>query len=253
MNGYVHFLNKEYVPVIHKIKNLMKSKSVNKIRLGLLVTIALVMFIAAIYFVGDRQQLFSSTFQISGVFSDISGLQVGNNVRFSGINVGIVDRIEQVTDTTVSVDMVILEDTRRFIKKNAIAVIASDGLMGSRIVQILPGSSSLEEVSDHDVLGTTQPVAIDEILGSLNVTAYNAALITDDLAVIMTSIREGKGTLGKLLMDSTMAGNVNQAMVNIKQGSGGFKQNMDAAGNSFLLRGAMRKKHKAQAKEVGTK
>ena len=47
-----------------------------------------------------------------------------------------------------------------------------------------------------------------------------------------------------------MARNVNEAKVNIKQGSGGFKQNMDATGNSFLLRGAKKKRQKAQAKEI---
>jgi phospholipid/cholesterol/gamma-HCH transport system substrate-binding protein len=228
----------------------MKKTTVNKFRLGLIVTIAIAMFVAAIYFIGDRQQLFSTTFHVTGIFRDISGLQVGNNVRFSGINVGIVERIEQASDTSVLVEMLILEESRKFIKKNATVLIGSDGLMGSKIVQIIPGTSGMNAVTDHDELATLQPVSIDEIMVSLNVTAFNAAMITDDLAVIMTNIREGRGTLGKFLMDSTMAGNVNQAMVNIKQGAGGFKQNMDAAGNSFLLRGAMRKKQKAANKVI---
>ena len=231
----------------------MKKNTVNKFRLGLIVTTAIAMFIAAIYFIGDRQQLFSTTFHITGIFSDISGLQVGNNVRFSGINVGIVERIEQSTDTSVLVGMLILEESRKYIKKNATVIIGSDGLMGSKIVQIIPGPSGMQPVTDHDELVTLQPVSIDEIMLSLNVTAFNAATITDDLAVIMTNIREGRGTLGKFLMDSTMAGNVNQAMVNIKQGAGGFKENMDAAGNSFLLRGAMRKKQKAAEKAIEAK
>jgi phospholipid/cholesterol/gamma-HCH transport system substrate-binding protein len=231
----------------------MKKTSINKARLGIFVAIAILLFIIAIYYVGDRQQLFSRTFHISGVFSDISGLQVGNNVRFSGINVGIIESIEQVTDSTVLVDMVILEDTRKFIKKNATALIGSDGFVGSRIVLILPGPAGEEVVSDNDVLETSQPVNIDEILGSLKVTAYNAANISSDLAIIMESVREGRGTLGKLLMDSVLAGNVNQAMVNINQGAGGFKKNMDAAGNSFLLRGALKKKEKEKAKAIEQK
>ena len=84
--------------------------------------------------------MFSSTFQISGIFKDISGLQVGNNVRFSGINVGVVEDIQQVTDSTVKVDMQIDEHTRKFMKKNAKAIIGSDGLMGNKIISILPGS-----------------------------------------------------------------------------------------------------------------
>ena len=76
----------------------MEKKTGNKIKLGGFVTICVILFIAGIYFIGQRQQMFSSTFQISGIFKDISGLQVGNNVRFSGINVGIVENIKQITD-----------------------------------------------------------------------------------------------------------------------------------------------------------
>src|SRR4051812_16124298 len=91
----------------------------NGIKLGIFVSISILLFITAIYFIGQRQQLFSSTFKASGIFKDISGLQVGNNVRFSGINVGIVEEIQQITDSTVRVDMLIEERSRKFIKKNA--------------------------------------------------------------------------------------------------------------------------------------
>jgi phospholipid/cholesterol/gamma-HCH transport system substrate-binding protein len=220
----------------------------SRVKLGIFVSVTLVLFIVGIYFVGQRQKLFSTTFRVSGIFQDIGGLQVGNNVRFSGINVGIVDGIQQVTDSTVRVDMLVVEDTRKFIKKNAIAIIGSDGLMGSKLVMLLPGTTGKKILMDMDTIATSQSVNVDEILSSLKVTATNAALITTDLSVVMQSIREGKGTLGKLLMDSVMAENVGTALFNIKQGAGGFKQNMDAAGKSFLLRGALKKNEKEKEK-----
>src|SRR5688572_28278317 len=97
----------------------MEKDTGNKIRLGAFVTAGIAILIIGIYFIGQRQRLFSSTFKISGIFKDISGLQVGNNVRFSGINVGIIEEIEQITDTTVRVDMMIDVHTQKFIKKNA--------------------------------------------------------------------------------------------------------------------------------------
>lgn len=220
----------------------MKKATGNKLRLGIFVTVATVLFIAGIYFVGERQQLFSSTFQVSGIFRDISGLQVGNNVRFSGINVGIIDDIEQMTDSTVRVDMLIVEHARKFMKINAIAIIGSDGLMGNKIVVILPGTTGKEALSNNAFIETSQQVTVDAILASLKVTADNAAHVTGDLSYLMESIRQGRGTIGRLLMDSMMAENVDQALVNIKQGAGGFKQNMDAAGHNFLLRGYLKKK-----------
>lgn len=218
-------------------------------KLGIFVSISITLFIVGIYFIGQRQQLFSSTFQISGIFRDISGLQVGNNVRFSGINIGIIENIEQITDSTVKVDMVINEDTRRFIKKNAKAIIGSDGLMGNKIILIIPGPVGKKELNNNDTIETAQAVSMDDILIKIKVTADNAAFITEDLAIIMQSIREGKGTIGKLLMDSTLAQNLDGAIVNIKQGAGGFKNNMDAAGKNVLLRGFFKRKNKEKEKE----
>lgn len=227
----------------------MKKSTGNKMKLGIFVSISITLFIVGIYFIGQRQQLFSSTFQISGIFRDISGLQVGNNVRFSGINVGIIENIEQITDSTVKVDMVINEDTRRFIKKNAKAIIGSDGLMGNKIILIIPGAVGKKQLNNNDVIETAQAISMDDILIKLKVTADNAAFITDDLAIIMQSIRAGKGTIGKLLMDSTLAQNIDGAIVNIKQGTGGFKKNMDAASNNILLRGFFKKKGKDRKDE----
>jgi phospholipid/cholesterol/gamma-HCH transport system substrate-binding protein len=231
----------------------MQKSTKNEIKLGAFVTISVLFFIVGIYFVGERQQLFSNTFHISGVFSDISGLQVGDNVRFSGINVGIISDINQVTDSTVGVDMLIVEHARKFMKKNAMAVIGSDGLMGNKIVLIIPGTPGQKEISEDDVVATTQPISLDDIMLKVKVTFDNTANITSDLATIMLSIRQGKGTVGRLLMDSVLAQNVNQALINIKQGAGGFKQNMDAASHNFLLRGYLKKKAAAKAKEAEKK
>ena len=54
---------------------------------------------------------------MSAIFRNIIGLLVGNNVRFSGINVGIIEGIEQISDTTVKVDMLIESSSKKFIKK----------------------------------------------------------------------------------------------------------------------------------------
>ncbi len=220
----------------------MKKTTGNNIRLGIFVSASILLFIAGIYFIGQKQQLFNKTFHVSGIFKDINGLQVGNNVHFAGINVGIIEDIQQVTDTTVRVNMMIDEKSKKFMKKNAKAIIGSDGLMGNKIVVIIPGAMGKQEIADNDVLETIQPVSIDDILVKVKIVADNAASITGNLSGIMENIYEGKGTIGKLFMDSTFAKTVDQALVNIKQGAGGFKQNMDAASHNFLLKGYLKKK-----------
>ncbi|MDP2385012.1 MAG: MlaD family protein [Bacteroidota bacterium] len=227
----------------------MKKTTGNKIKLGIFVTSSIVLLIAGIYFIGEKGQLFNNTFLISGVFKDISGLQVGNNVRFSGINVGIIDNIEQITDSTVRVDMIIDEGSRKFMKKNAKAIVGSDGLMGNKIVVIAPGTPGKKQLVDGDFIETIQPISIDDILAKLKVTADHSALITGDISAISGEIRAGRGTIGKLLMDSTFAEHVEETIINIKQGAGGFKQNMNAASKNVLLRGFFKKKKKGEDKK----
>lgn len=222
----------------------MKKERGKKIGLGIFVTVALLFFIVAIYYIGKKQQLFNSTFRISGLFKDVRGLQVGNNVRFSGINVGIVEEIDIITDTTVKVDLMVNEDTRRFIRKNATATIGSDGLMGNKILTIMPGTSDEKIIENNDYIRTTVPISMDEILMKLKVTGDNAVNITGDLATIISNIRSGKGTIGKLFMDSSFATNLDKTVVSLKQGANGFSENMQAAKQSFLLKGLFKRKKK---------
>lgn len=118
----------------------MKKNSTNKIKLGIFVTLGLVVLILAIYFIGEKQLLFKSTFRLTGVFTDVAGLQAGNNVRLSGISIGTVESISLVSDTTVRVEIVIDESSRKFIKKDAVATIGSEGLIGNKVLVINPGT-----------------------------------------------------------------------------------------------------------------
>jgi len=211
----------------------MKTDKKNKTKLGVFISIGITVFILGIYFIGEKQQLFSQTFRISGEFKDVGGLQAGSNVRFSGINVGTVDNIAIVSDSSVRVEILIDESTRKFIKKDAIASIGSDGLVGNKILIISPGVGGKEQIENNDILKTSQPVDIDEILLSLKKTIENASGITSDLSVITNNIQSGKGTIGMLLMDQSLAQNFDSSILNLKQGSAGLNNLVGDAQSSF--------------------
>lgn len=220
----------------------MKKESINKIKLGIFVSIGIMLLLGGVYFIGETKKMFSSTFRISALFKDVKGLQVGNNVRFAGINVGTIDDIEIITDTIVKVDMIVDVKTQKFIKKDSKAIVGSDGLMGNKILIISPGTSGKGQIKNNDRIGTIVPISTDDILLKLKITADNSALITGDMAAIMGNIRSGRGTIGKLFMDTVFAENLDKSIINIKQGTSGFKQNMDAAQKSILLRRFLKKK-----------
>ena len=211
----------------------MKKDITNKIKLGIFISLGIAVFIVAIYFIGEGQQLFRSTFRISGVFKDVAGLQAGNNVRLSGINVGTVENIVLVSDTSVRVEILIDESTRKFIKKDAVASIGSEGLIGNKVLIINPGTGKKMIIENNDIIKTVQPINMDDIFISLKTTIDNSSNITGDLSRITSSIESGKGTIGKLLMDQSLAQEFDSSIVNLKQGSEGLKNLIDDAKSGF--------------------
>ena len=211
----------------------MKKSTSFKIRLGIFISLGMAVFIVGIYFIGERQQMFRSTFRVSGVFKDVSGLQPGNNVRLSGINVGTVEDISIVSDSSIKVDIIVDENTRKFIKKDAVAGIGSEGLMGNKVIILNPGTGGKKEIENNDTVQTVQPISMDDIMVSLKSTIDNTSTITTSLSKITNNIQSGKGTIGKLLMNQAWALDFDYSIVNLKQGSEGLKNLVDSSKVSF--------------------
>lgn len=185
-------------------------------KLGMFVIIGLILFVIAIYFVGKQQNLFGETFHLKSKFKTVSGLKVGNNVRFSGINVGTVSEIELITDSTVVVSLLMEKDVQKFIKKDAIASIGSDGLVGDKVLTVSPGTSSQEMVKDNDFIKSKTAVEVEEIMNSVKKALDNVGVITNQLAQFSYSINNGKGTLSKLLKDEKFANSLQNTIANIE-------------------------------------
>ena len=219
-----------------------------KIRLGLFIAGGMALFTLAIFIIGKQKNLFNPVFKLSTTFYNISGLQVGNNVRFSGITVGTIDNIKIINDTTVRVGLLIKKEVQQFIKSDCEAAIGSEGIIGDRLLIITQGTSTSPMVKDGQQLVSSEPVETDAMMASLNVSAWNAEIITEQLAEIMTKINSGNGTLGRLIQDSTIAENINQTIANLRSSSKGLNENMEAAKHNFLLKGYFNKKAKEAAK-----
>jgi phospholipid/cholesterol/gamma-HCH transport system substrate-binding protein len=197
----------------------MKKSNSQKINLGLFVIISTLFLIIALYFIGNRQNLFNKSFKISAVFNNVNGLILGNNVRYSGINVGTVKNINMINDTTICVNMLIDEKFLKHIKKNAVAGISSDGLVGSMVINIAPEKEYAPPLIPGDTIKSYSKITTNDMLETLNTTNDNISLLTSDLLKITTSIKTGDGTLGMLINDPEMASNLKKTVVNLKTAS----------------------------------
>lgn len=194
----------------------MEKTTSQKIRLGGFVIIGLIIFILAVYFIGAKQKMFGKTNHLTAVFNNVNGLQLGNNVRYSGINVGTVRGIEMVNDTAIRVDMIIDKTIFSYIKKDAVAIIGSDGLVGNMIINIIPGKGSPSNVKPGDEIKSINRIRSEDMLNTLGITNKNAALLTADLLKITKEINQGKGTAGMLIKDSLLAKDLSETMHYLK-------------------------------------
>jgi phospholipid/cholesterol/gamma-HCH transport system substrate-binding protein len=227
----------------------MKKSGGLKWKLGIFTIVGGVLLVLGLFFIGKQKNLFVSVFQLKALFNNVSGLKIGSNVRFGGIAVGTVDGIHLITDSSVMVSMNIKSEIHKFIKRDANASIGSDGLMGDRVVLISPGIGNPEPVREGDVLATHSPVETEQILSGLKTSADNAAIITQQLAEIAYRVNHGHGLLSRLLGDSSLGNNLSATMANLKKGSAGLNENMEAAKHNFLLKGYFKKKKKEEDKK----
>jgi phospholipid/cholesterol/gamma-HCH transport system substrate-binding protein len=194
----------------------MKKTTTSTIQLGFFVMVGLVFLLAALYLIGKNRNLFDQTFEVNATFYNVNGLMKGNNVRFSGIDVGTIKRVEIVSDTSVKVTMIIEKRVHPFIKKNSVAAVGTDGLMGNKLVNISNGSHvSSEIIEEGDMLVSVKPIETNDMLRTLDQTNINLYQITSDIKKITQKLNNNN-SLWSILMDTTIAQNVKQSIASIR-------------------------------------
>ena len=151
----------------------MSTKQVNNAKVGLFVIAGIIFLVFTLYMIGKNRNLFGSTFTIRALVSNVNGLVPGNNVRFKGIDVGTVKTIKVENDTAISIVMTIDKSIKRYLKKNAIASIGTDGLMGNKLININSQDGEALLIEEGDVIYSKKPIETDEMLRTLNTTNTN--------------------------------------------------------------------------------
>ncbi|MDF2931487.1 MAG: hypothetical protein K0R36_818 [Chryseobacterium sp.] len=194
----------------------MSNESSNNWKLGIFVTAGILLFITAIYFIGVNRNLFGSNFVLRSEFKNVSGLKQGSNVRLSGINIGTVNKIDFISDSLVMVKLLIRKDVQKYIKTDAVASIASDGLMGDKILIISPGTTSTTMVKDNDMIASYKTIEIDDLFSSVKQSADNAKAITDELVEFSAKMNNKNSLLTKIMTNKDFAARIDRTIENLE-------------------------------------
>lgn len=203
----------------------MAKRTIDNLKLGIFVLTGLVLLILFLYMLGRNQSIFSKRFEIKAHFENVSGLISGNNVRVSGIVVGIVEAVQLVNDTLVVVTIALDDNMRQVIRKNATANIGTDGLIGNRVVNLVPVREPAPLIEPGDVLQGQKDISTEEMLRTLDKTNKNVLVISEGL--IQTIERINKSTqLAALLNDESLSRNLRAALLNLHNASASASETM---------------------------
>jgi phospholipid/cholesterol/gamma-HCH transport system substrate-binding protein len=193
----------------------MANKLNNNLKLGSFVLAGLFFLVLLLFMIGKNKNLFGNTYVLKARFENIQGLVAGNNVRFSGIQAGTVKKVTILNDTTIEVAMLIETNMKTIIRKNALASIGTDGLVGNKVVNISPTHQPASLAVEGDILLSKKAVNTDDILLTLSETSKDVAVIAADLKTTVMRFNNSNG-LWALLNDQTLPQNLRHSLTNIR-------------------------------------
>lgn len=187
------------------------AKKTSTVKIGIFIFLGVAILVLAVFLIGDKSALFSSTFSVKAYFNDVQGLKTGATVLLSGIDVGSVSDIE-ILDRSgkVEVTMDIVEDVRQFIKTDTEASIETEGLVGNKVVVLKIGSASAEQIKKGGTIKSKEPISFAQVIEETQGIMQYTKEMTRDLAEIVGRVNRGEGSIGKLLVDEELYENATQ-------------------------------------------
>jgi phospholipid/cholesterol/gamma-HCH transport system substrate-binding protein len=175
-------------------------------RVGLLVTVGAALFAVALFAIANRSFIFSDTFTMNATFNHVAGLNIGASVQYQGVNVGRVNdiRLPATPGERITVELAIGERARNVIRKNTRSQIKSVGLVGNQIVVLVSPSVPGDAIAEGDTLVGDDPFDLFEITDRALQSVQNFEKAATSFEQIMLDVRNGEGTLGRIIYDSTL-------------------------------------------------
>jgi phospholipid/cholesterol/gamma-HCH transport system substrate-binding protein len=227
-------------------------------RLGAFILITLGILAAGVFVIGSREYLFRSTYRVRAEFDNVAGLAAGADVQVGGVHSGTVHGIllPHKPGDKVTVVMDLDRSTHELIKRDSVASIETEGVLGNQYVAVSFGSAGQPEVQDGEIIQSEPPLEMSDLfkktsgmLDSSQEAIDNATLITAHLNSVSAKIDSAQGTVGALVNDRQLYTNLEETtttlhdtMIQAQAGVTDFQENMEALKHNFFLSGYFKKR-----------
>lgn len=184
-----------------------RSLAFSELKVGIIGVSSIALAVVLIIAVGGQAGCFWQQFRVRTKFTNVQGMKTGAIVRVSGKDVGKVTSVE-FSGEVIDVGIALNEDVRPLVTANSRASLGSLSLLGEPIVEIsaAPGGAPLADNAFIESTGSGSPIAD---------MAAKATASLEQANLLITDIRSGKGTLGKLFADEAAYNNLNALLTSM--------------------------------------
>lgn len=183
-----------------------------ELKVGIFIAVGLILFFIIVFSIGDVY-LIKKGYHIKVTFNYSNGISASAPVRLAGVNVGQIDKIDVFFDENEKKTKVRLlawvKDPKVKIERDAAALINTLGLLGEKYLEIFPGAKTDDILKNGDEIAGRDPIPTELI-------AEKIEKLADSASTVMLRLQEGKGTIGKLLVEEKIYNDMEAFVEDIK-------------------------------------
>ncbi len=124
----------------------------SKLKVGLVITLALSILFLTVFFAGSIERILSSKAELRAHIQNVKGLRKGAPVWISGIEVGSVKDINLHPEYGTIVTLSLNKNFLKFLRKDAEASILTKGLLGDKYIELSNGSPGAGPIKPNDII-----------------------------------------------------------------------------------------------------
>ncbi len=199
-----------------------RSLAWSELKIGIIAVAAIVLAITLIVAVGGQGGFSWDRYTLTTKFSNVQGLKSGAVVRVAGVEVGKVTDV-RLEGAEVLVELGINEEHQQRITDQSRATIGSLSLLGEPIIEVTPASQGRPLQDGEFIQSDQSAVGIAELGGPVKQGV-------EQLTALLTDVRAGKGTVGKLFTDEQVYAEFNALLTSAERVVGGINRGQGTLG-----------------------
>lgn len=186
-----------------------RSLAWSELKIGIVTVAGVALLVMLIFMLGGQTGFFWQRYQLKARFPSAEGLKAGAVVRVSGVEVGQVTAVRFI-GAEVEIDLEVRKEHRERITTESRATIGSLSLLGESAVDI-SASTMGEPIADEGVVPSAPPTP------GVSQLTTSAAQGLERMNNLLGDMQEGRGTLGKLVRDDALYGELTTLVTSIQR------------------------------------